>query len=90
LATIVIAVLLVGTAGFAVAEAAFAPHASQIPTVVAAGGQTRTTPAIPGAVTASVPAATATAAPAAKQTKAADSDDKDREVVKPSVRDDGD
>ena len=91
-AAIVAAVLLVGAVGFAVAQAALAPHASQIPTVVTASKSTHLAPGIGATVTATVPAAATAPALATKavpaRTSAARADD--REVVKRSVRDDSD
>lgn len=98
---ILAAILLIGTAAFALAEMAQSPRASQIPTIVAAGASSAT----PGATirqslinpTAGLSATDKTAAEAqsstqhqdARPTQAARSSaNADREVVKRSVRDD--
>ena len=88
-AAVLAAALLVGAVGFAVANAVVEPPVSQIPTVVTVTGGARASQFITATVAAPLPATTATQPTSAKPAKAAATHD-EREVVKPSMRDDGD
>ena len=89
-AAVLAAALLVGAVGFAVANAVVEPPVSQIPTVVTVNAGARTSSSIAATVAAPLPATTATQPTSARPAKAVTTTHDEREVVKPSMRDDGD